>query len=171
MFALGFRRSVSSELFAFVLVFAGLASAQSAGAIQGTVTDSSGAAVPNAPIDIHNQRTGEERATTTDSSGIYLVASLPVGVYNISVKAPGMSPVTATDLEVLVGSTIKQDFALKVASSTETVEVVAAPPLVDTNSVAASTVVNQYTVSEIPLKRPAFRRPRAVNSWFCGAAR
>ena len=48
-----------------------LAFAQSTGTIQGTVMDASGAAVPNAPITIHNQGTGEDRSTTTDSAGIY----------------------------------------------------------------------------------------------------
>jgi len=113
--------------------------------------DASGAAVPNAPITIHNQGTGEERSTTTDSAGIYVVPSLRVGIYSVTVKAQGMSPMTANNVEVSVGSAVKQDFSVKVASSTAVVEVTAALPAIDTSSVSIGTVVNQATVQEIPL--------------------
>jgi len=148
---LRFSRAVGFGLTAVFLACTNLAHAQSTGTIQGTVTDPSGAAVPNAPVTINNARTGEQRSTATESSGIYVVPALPVGTYRVSVKAPGMTPMTATTVEVLVGSTVSQDFSLKVATSTETVEVVASPPLIDTNSVSASSVVNQQTVQEIPL--------------------
>ena len=151
LFGLRFRWGVASGLIAAFLVFAGIALPQSTGTIRGTVTDISGAAIPNAPIAVHNERTGEDRATTTDASGIYQVPALPVGSYRVSVKAPGMAATTASNVEVPVGSTVKQDFSLKVAASTETVDVVAAPPVVDANSVSVGSVVNQTTVQEIPL--------------------
>jgi hypothetical protein len=147
----GFRYAGVSGLLAAFLVFANLAYPQSTGTIQGTVTDVTGAAVPNVPITVNNDRTGEQRVTTTDSRGIYLVPSLPVGTYRVSVKAPGMMPMTASNVEVPVGSTVSQDFSLKIAATSETIEVSAAPPLIDTSSVSASSVVNQTTVQEIPL--------------------
>jgi outer membrane receptor protein involved in Fe transport len=151
LLGLRFRWSAVSGSIAALLVFAGIAFPQSTGTIRGTVTDMSGAAIPNAPIAVHNERTGEDRATTTDSSGIYQVPALPVGSYRVSVKAPGMAPMTASNVEVPVGSTVKQDFSVKVAASTERVDVVAAPPVVDTSSVSVGSVVNQTTVQEIPL--------------------
>jgi hypothetical protein len=147
----GNRQTGVPGLLAALFVFTSIAFSQSTGTIQGTVTDTSGAAVPNAPITVNNQRTGEQRATATDSRGIYLVPSLSVGAYRVSVKAPGMAPMTANAVEVSVGSTVQQDFSLKVAATSETVEVSAAPPLIDTNSVSAGAVVNQTTVQEIPL--------------------
>src|SRR5450432_2167363 len=99
---LRFSRAVGFGLTAVFLACTNLAHAQSTGTIQGTVTDPSGAAVPNAPVTINNASTGEQRSTATDSSGIYLVPSLPVGTYRVSVKAPGMSPMTATAVEVPV---------------------------------------------------------------------
>ena len=125
--------------------------AQSTGTIRGTITDSSGAVVPNARVTVHNEATGEERTTVTDTSGIYQVPSLPVGNYRVSVSASGMAPMLANHVEVPVATTVQQNFQVQVARSTETVEVTAAPPLVDTNSVAASAVVNQTTVQQIPL--------------------
>jgi len=94
------RRVHSLGLVAAFLVFAGLAFPQSTGTIRGTITDPSGAPVAAVAITVHNERTGEERTTTTDSSGIYLVPSLPVGTYRVSVKAPGMAPMTAGNVEV-----------------------------------------------------------------------
>ena len=149
-FGTRFRRIAVSVIFTAFLV-ASLAYGQSTGTIRGTVTDASGAAVPNAPVTVHNQSTGQERATTTDSTGIYLVPSLPVGKYQVSVKAPGMSPMSAGDVEVSVGTTTNQNFSLKIAASTEVVEVTAAPPVVDSTTVSVGTVVNQTTVQEIPL--------------------
>ncbi len=145
------RRVHSLGLVAAFLVFAGLAFPQSTGTIRGTITDPTGAPVAAVAITVQNERTGEERTTTTDSSGIYLVPSLPVGTYRVSVKAPGMAPMAAGNVEVSVGSTVKQDFSLKVATTTETIDVTAAPPLVDTNSVSVGSVVNQSTVQDIPL--------------------
>jgi len=133
------------------LVFAGHANAQSTASIQGTVTDASGAAVPNATITVRNEGTGEERVTQSDATGAYLVASLPVGRYRIEVKSPGMQPMALTGLDLSVSTTVRQDIALKVAASSETIEVTAAPPVVESSAVSVGSVVNQTTVQEIPL--------------------
>jgi hypothetical protein len=143
------RRSVSGLLAAFL--FTGLAFAQSTGTIQGTITDASGAAVPNVPITVHNQSTGEDRSTTSEPTGTYVVPSLAVGTYSVTVRAQGMSPMTVNSVEVSVGSTVKQDFSLKIATGTAIVEVTAAAPVIDTQTTSIGTVVNQATVQEIPL--------------------
>ena len=131
--------------------FAAFALAQSTGSIQGNVVDATGAPVPNANVSVKSQGTGEEHSTVTDSSGNYLVPSLPVGSYSIDVRSPGMQPMVANGVDLSVGSTLKQDFSLKVASSTQTVEVQAAAGVVETSSVSVGAVVNQRTVQEIPL--------------------
>ena len=125
--------------------------AQSTGAITGTVSDATGSVIPNAAVAVRNQATGEERSTVTDSAGIYLAPSLAVGKYRVEAKAPGMQATAAVDLDVSVGSTVRQDFSLKVASSTQTIEIQATAPIVDTSTVSVGDVVNQQTVQEIPL--------------------
>ncbi len=151
-------RSLSiSSRFAFAcvlavsLLFTGAAFAQSTATIQGTVLDATGASVPNAAVTVRNQNTGEERATQTDASGSYLVPSLPVGTYRIEVKASGMKTIIASDLVLEVGSTVRQDFSLQVAATSETVEIKATAPVIDQDPVSVGTVVNQQTVQEIPL--------------------
>lgn len=146
-----FRRSLLCGVAVLFLLSAGLSFSQSTGTIQGTVTDVTGAAVPNAPVTVHNEKTGEERATTTDSSGIYSVPGLPPGTYRVAVTSPGMAPTSATGVTVAVSSTVRQDFALKVATSSETVEVTGSAGAIDTTSVSVGDVINQSTVQEIPL--------------------
>ncbi len=144
------RRRILPVAFGFLAMAATL-SAQSTGAIQGAVTDQSGAAVPKAAITVHNEATGETRSTLTDDSGLYLVASLPVGRYKISVKATGLQSTTVTDLVLEVGRTVRQDFNLQVAAASTEVQVVGTPPVVDSGTVSVGSVIDQRTVQEIPL--------------------
>lgn len=128
-----------------------MAFSQSTGSIGGTVTDAAGAVVPNADVTVRNQSTGEEHVTKTDVSGIYLVPSLPVGTYRVEVKSPGMQTTAATGVRISVDSSVRQDFALKVSTTTETVEVSGQAPLIDSSTSTLGTVVNAHTVQEIPL--------------------
>ncbi|HEY3936989.1 MAG TPA: TonB-dependent receptor [Bryobacteraceae bacterium] len=124
---------------------------QSTGAIQGTITDATGAAITNATVTIHSDSTGADRTIITDASGIYSAPSLPVGSYSVQVKAAGMAQINASHLVVSVGTTTTQDFSMKVASTSEVVEIQATAPVVEGASVSVGTVVNQRTVQEIPL--------------------
>ncbi len=125
--------------------------AQSTGTIQGIITDPSGAAVPKAAVTAKNMATGEDRSFTTDESGLYVLPSLPVGRYSVSVKAPGLQSTTVNDLILEVSRTVVQDFHLQVSSTTSSVEIVAATPVVDTATTSVGTTVDQRTVQEIPL--------------------
>ncbi|HEY6392937.1 MAG TPA: TonB-dependent receptor, partial [Bryobacteraceae bacterium] len=151
------RSSSNFSRFAFIsalaccLLFAGAAFAQSTATVVGTVTDATGASIPNAAVSVRNQNTGEERSTVTDATGSYVVPSLTVGTYRVEVKSPGMQSVVASDLVLEVGSTVRQDFALKVASTSETVEIKATAPVINESPVSVGTVINQRTVQEIPL--------------------
>ena len=147
-------RYLACAIFVFALALCLLASpmfAQSTGSITGTVTDATGAVVPNATVTVRNESTGEERTTQTDSAGIYLVPSLPVGSYRVEVKSTGMQTTAAANLPLSVGTTVREDFSLKVASTTETIEITAAAPVVNSNTVSVGSVVNQAAVQEIPL--------------------
>jgi len=145
-------RRVYSVLFVIsLLLFGQFAFSQSTGSIGGTITDAAGSTVANATVTVRNQATGEEHVTSTDVSGIYLVPSLQVGMYRVEVKSPGMQTTAATGVELSVSSTVRQDFALKVSSVSETVEVSGAAPLIDSSTSTLGSVVNQHTVQEIPL--------------------
>src|SRR5437764_13005826 len=136
---------------AVCLLFTGAAFAQSTATIQGTVVDASGATVPNAAVAVRNQNTGEERTTQTDAAGVYVVHSLPVGAYRVEVKSAGLQTTVASDLVLEVGGIVRQDFTLKVAATSETIEIKATAPVISEDPVSVGTVINQRTVQEIPL--------------------
>src|SRR5262249_39761201 len=125
--------------------------AQSTGSIQGTITDATGAAVPTAKIVVHNMGTGEDRNTQSDSVGVYAVPSLPPGAYRLTVTAPGMQTVIANNLTLQVGSAQTQNFTLAVAAAQTEIQVTGTAPVINSETVAVGTVINQQTVQEIPL--------------------
>lgn len=135
----------------FLLTLTTQAWAQSTAALEGTVSDSSGAVVPKASVLVHNTATGEDRAVVSDSAGVYLVPSLPVGSYSVNVTAPGMQQVVANNVLLEVGRTVQQNFTLRVASSSEVVEVAATAAMVTIDTIGVGAVIDQKTVQDIPL--------------------
>jgi hypothetical protein len=125
--------------------------AQSTGTVRGNITDASDSPVPGASVTVRDENTGQERTITTDSGGAYFVPSLPNGTYRVEVKATGMASTTATHLILSVGSTVVQDFTLKVASTSEVIEVQSSAPLIEVSNVSVGAVVNELAVQEVPL--------------------
>ena len=81
--------SAALVLVGFALAPASFAQSLTSGGVTGTVTDPSGAAVPNANVTLKNNDTGATQNTTTNSTGAYRFALLNPGSYSLSVKAPG----------------------------------------------------------------------------------
>lgn len=139
------------SLIAVLLSSSLLCLGQSTGAIQGKVVDSTSSPIPHASVTIKNQQTDEARTLSTDSAGVYYSPSLPNGTYSVEVKAQGMATTVAKNLDVPVGTTVTQNFTLKVASASEVIEVSAAAPLIEATSASVGSVVDQKTVQEMPL--------------------
>ena len=146
-----FARFVSLLTIAWLLSSGMVAMAQSTGTIQGTITDESGAALPNAQVTVHSLETGVERTTQTDSLGSYQVAALPVGTYRIEVHAQGFQPSTVNDLTLEVGRTVVQSFQMKVGGVAQTINITAEAGVIETTTSTVGQVINQKTVQEIPL--------------------
>lgn len=136
---------------ALLFVVTGAANAQSTATLQGTVSDASGAVVPNASVKVRNQATSLERAAQTDSSGDYQVAALPAGVYTVEVQAPGFKRQVVSDVSVEVARTVVRDFKIEVGSIEQTVSITADAPIVENATTSVGQVINQRTVQEIPL--------------------
>ena len=140
----------------FLLLLAALlatspALAQSTATLQGTVTDSKGAVVPNATIITRNKSTSSERTTQTDTAGNYLVAALPVGVYSVEVRVEGFKTQVADQVTLEVAKTAVQNFQLDVGAISEQVLVSSDVPIIESATTSVGTVINQRTVQEIPL--------------------
>jgi outer membrane receptor protein involved in Fe transport len=136
----------------FLIPVSGLtALAQTSGTIQGTVTDQSGAVVLGAKIKVHNEGTGEDRITQTDSAGAYQVAALPVGTYQVEIQAQGFQGQLLKGLVLQVSQTVVQNVQLVAGGVTQEVTVTAEAPVVETSTITVGQVIDRKTVQEIPL--------------------
>ncbi len=97
----------------------------------GTVTDKTGAVVVGVTVTATNNATSASRTATTNSLGAYRFDVLPPGTYTIKAAMAGFSTVTANNVELLVGRSTTQDFALSPGTTSTTVEVAAEAPLLD----------------------------------------
>src|SRR5580692_5923411 len=136
-------------LFSFALC--DLAHAQSTAALNGTVTDPGGAAVPNAQVLAKNQATGVTSSTQTDNAGDYLFPSLPIGIYRIEVSVAGFQTAVVSDLRLDVATAATQNIRLSVGEVSEHVTVTAEAALVETATTSIGQVIDEKTVQEIPL--------------------
>jgi outer membrane receptor protein involved in Fe transport len=147
------RFKAFAALLSVFLLFTGnlTALAQSSGAIQGAVTDPSGAAVAGAKVVVRNEATREERTTQTDSVGAYQVAALPVGTYQIQVQAQGFQTHMVKGLILEVSQAVVQNVQLTVGGVTQEVTVVAEAPVIETATITVGQVIDRRTVQDIPL--------------------
>lgn len=124
---------------------------QTSATISGTVRDPSGAVVPNASVALTNQNTGGKRTTTTNSDGIYVFTPLPIGVYEVTVRATGFKTLIQKNLELHVQQSLEVDFKMELGATTQSVEVTGAPPPLQTNTSSVGQVVNTAQAVNLPL--------------------
>jgi outer membrane receptor protein involved in Fe transport len=117
----------------------------------GTVTDVSGASVPNASVQVTNVATGVRQAVTTDSQGRYTVVDLIPGNYEVQVSAMGFQTVLRSGITLIVGSQSVVDIALSPGQQQQTVTVQAEASQVDVVSSTLSSVVEQKQIADLPL--------------------
>src|SRR6266481_1106766 len=119
--------------------------------IQGTVKDSSGAAVPGATVKATQTDTGAVRNVTSAADGGYILSNLPTGPYRIEVGKQGFSTYVQTGIVLQVDSSPTVDIALKVGAVTEQVQVEANATLVETRNSGVGQVIDNRRVVELPL--------------------
>jgi hypothetical protein len=119
--------------------------------LQGTVSDKTSAVIAKAEVTLTNKETGATRTAKTNGSGEYTFDVLSAGMYNIKVAAGGFATAEAKDVEVLVGRTTTQNFAMSPGTVSETVEVTSTAPLVDQTKTDVSVNVTPQQVQELPL--------------------
>jgi hypothetical protein len=138
-------------LLAVVLLAAAIAFAQSTATLQGTVTDQTGAVVPNAQVKVTNQATGVERDVVTNATGNYSVPSLLPGKYRVEVSAPGLQKQVVAGLVLDVYRVIAQNFKLVAGTVEQTVVVTGEAPQIETSTMTVGQVLDPKNVQEIPL--------------------
>jgi hypothetical protein len=122
------------------------------GAITGTVRDSTGAAIPNATVTAINTATNVSTERTSSGSGAFTISPIPPGVYALAVSAKGFKSLHQDNLTVDALGVLGFDPVLTLGEATETVEVTAAPPVLDTANATVGLVVENSTYAALPLQ-------------------
>lgn len=137
---------------AVLTLAAAIASAQSGtGEINGTVTDSTGAAVAGATVTIANPATGFSRVIRTNEGGVYSAPALQPGAYTIKVEREGFQSQSRAGVELQVGSAPSLNFSLAVGNVAEVIEVTGGAPVLETESTSVGTVIENKRIVELPL--------------------
>ncbi|MEZ5352615.1 MAG: TonB-dependent receptor [Bryobacteraceae bacterium] len=131
---------------------AGLAPAQTiTGSMTGTVTDASGAAIPNVKITATNQGTNVVFTTTTNEVGLYNLLFLPVGDYNLNAEAGGFKKSVLGPFRLDVNQTARLDFKLELGEVSQSVEITSVAPLLQTESTQTGDSIDRDKLTSLPL--------------------
>ena len=134
-----------------ILCLGGLALAQTDTArVIGTITDSTGAVLPNATVTVIEVGTGRVLTTKTGAAGEYVFNALPVGKYHLEVKQEGFKT-SAADFTLEVSQVQEISLKLETGSISTTVDVTGDVPLIDTVTSSTGEVIQGRQVTELPL--------------------
>jgi hypothetical protein len=146
-------RSIFPIVLAVALVFTAQAPCQIAGTgnIQGTVSDSTGAVVPNASVVLTSEATHVSRRTSSDTAGIYAFPGVPVGKYDLTARAPGFRTYSQVGIVLEVGSSIAIHPSLAVGSAETKIEVQAEGLQLQTEDPTFKQTIDQNELTAMPL--------------------
>ena len=145
-----------SKILVVLVLLTGLVYAQGVGAsgdIKGTVTDPSGAIVSGANVTVTDVAKGTKHNVTTDATGVYHVVGLLPSTYSVSVSKAGFQSEIAKAVPVIIGQTATMNFQLKVSQVSESVEVTAEVPVVETTKGSQGNVISQQQITDLPINR------------------
>jgi Carboxypeptidase regulatory-like domain/TonB dependent receptor len=145
------RKILFSAVVLLTFLFAVTGFAQTTASIQGTVTDSTGAAIKGAKVTVKSVSQGIERTTETSDTGSYQIPALPPGTYTVEIQGGGFQTQQATNVVVSVSQNAVQNFGLKPATASEVVSVEATTPVIETTTMTVGQTIDQRTVQDIPL--------------------
>ena len=121
------------------------------GTITGTVTDSTGAAVPQAKITATSDATNVAATTSSNEAGDYTLPNLPAGQYTVRIEKEGFSSSVRSGIKLDASSTARADAALAVGSTKQTVEVTATAAQLQASDAKTSATVTNQMVDQLPL--------------------
>ena len=149
---LGYNRGIVLKTLSLIPLLALAAFAQDPrGTILGRVTDASGAPVPKAAIKVINEATGLTASTNSTEAGDYRAPYLNPGSYRVEAEAAGFSKLLRPAVQVRATEIVALDLELKVGQVSESVEVKAETPLLNTADVTLGQVIDQRRIEELPL--------------------
>jgi hypothetical protein len=141
------------------------------GSITGTVTDKSGAVVPDVTVTMTNQGTGEVRSATANGSGNYNILDVLPGNYSISIPASGsFAAFTENNIQIEINRQVRVDIALRLARVASQITVTDAPPALQTESGEVNAEISQTELSQLPITSSQGRNFQALYTVIPGAA-
>jgi hypothetical protein len=147
---MNYGRTVALAMFLLIALPA-FTNAQGLGTIAGVARDTSGAVLPGVTVEVSSPALIEKiRTAVTNESGQYTIVSLPPGTYSVSFMLPGFSTTKRDGIQMLANFTATVNGDMAVGGVSETVEVTAETPLVDTQSSAVARAVTADIIKEIP---------------------
>ncbi|HKE32776.1 MAG TPA: TonB-dependent receptor [Candidatus Angelobacter sp.] len=141
-------------LLATVFTLAGVQAAQAqedTGAIVGTVVDQSGAAVKGATVTVKDVDRGTSLNTESNEDGAFNLPRVPVGTYDITVTASGFQSARHAKVKLILNQTARLEFQMKVGQTSETVEVTAEAPVLETDTSLLGSLIDSKAAVELPL--------------------
>jgi hypothetical protein len=151
-----------------VLASAPLLAQVSTGSIGGTISDPSGGAIPEASVTARNEQTGATFQTLSSIAGLYVLPSLPTGMYEVTVEKIGFKKMTRSGLEIRVATRVALDIPLEVGDVQQTVEVVAEAPLLETTTSERGQSFSAKFMNTLPLFTGGVRNPEAFVTYMPG---
>ncbi len=143
------RRAILLALCLFGSVGLAWAQGTSLGTIRGTVTDSSGAVVPGAKVQLTDLTTDLKREAVSDQSGTYEIAALNSGAYKVTVSSQGFKTATLNQVILRGGDTARADVEMQIGATSETVEITAAT-FINQETPTVSTQITSREILELP---------------------
>jgi hypothetical protein len=137
------------------------------GSLVGTVTDASGAVVPNAQVRASNPQTGESRTVTTDNSGRYTIGNVLPGTYEVRVMAPGFQQITTSNVTATINTVTRIDVQMQLGSQTQEVNVSGIAAALQTDKSDTHTDLSPQEMGNLPL--PNYRNFQSLFNLVPGA--
>ena len=134
------------------------------GTIYGTVTDSTGAAIPNATVVVTDTAKGVKQTVQSNESGNYRIDRLIPDIYTVNVTATGFAPIETSGVVVNANGAPKVDEALQIAGTSQQVTVSEAPPALQTDTAQVSDRIDEKTLSDLPNLTGNFMQTQALTA-------
>jgi hypothetical protein len=146
-------RVILSALMSILLAAPAVAQSTAAnGAIEGTVSDSSGGVLPGVTVTVFHLETGTERSTVTNEKGLYRAPLLPLGTYRVTAELQGFKKFEQTGIKLSVGETATVNATLSIGAVSETISVSAADsPALDVARIDIGHTMSDLEVHNLPL--------------------
>jgi hypothetical protein len=142
---------MKSRFLVSILLLIGSGFAQDRGTIRGTVTDPTGATIPEATVTVKNINTGLTQTAKTSADGVYSILYLPTGNYTVIAEKAGFRKAETTGIEVHVTTVSSVDITMTVGTVDQSVEVTAAAPLMDLQGSNLGKVIPKNAIKDLPL--------------------